>query len=474
MVKRLRRLLWAGGTVAGLVALAVPGAASAIPSSEEPARTSANQTDRCAGMKRIEVPGPDLCTRGPDTFPGVRMNEPAKALPDSVARAQVAANPIVCEGDGVAGKRVEVLYAREQSQASRLEHFLPSFRAWSHEIDAAYNDSAAQTGGSRHIRFVTEPTDNGCQITVGEAVLPDGALETWDSMIPALQDLGYDSPERKYLVFADAQNVCGVGTLYGDDSPGLDNPNNTNTGYARVDAAANCWGFNAAAHELGHNFGAVQESAPNYNGHCSDEWDLMCYGDDTTVVCQEKDQDRLMDCNHDDYFHTNPPADNYLATHWNTADSDWLIKSDTPDPRPGPKHGQKYVITNAATGNAIDVVDSSNDNLAYLSHRSPGGTNSRQWRFLYETGWQLQNAKSEKCADSDHSGTEPGTQVVQYTCNAQDGMRWTLYPLGDGTYALLNTLSGLAATTAGAYPNPLEQQPFTGEPTQIWEIEQIQ
>ncbi|HEY6738684.1 MAG TPA: RICIN domain-containing protein, partial [Actinopolymorphaceae bacterium] len=343
-----------------------------------------------------------------------------------------------------------------------------------HEIDAAYNDSAAQTGGTRHIRWVTEEAGDGCRIRVEEAVLPDGALESWDTMIPALQEQGYSSPDRKYLVYADAQAVCGVGTLYPDDRPGPDNPNNTNTGYARVDATANCWGFNAAGHELGHTFGAVQSSAPNYNGHCGDEWDLMCYGDDTTVVCEEKDQDRLLDCDHDDYFHTDPPEGSYLATHWNIADSDWLIKGDTPDTRPGPRHGQKYVFTNAATGAAIDVVDGATGNLAYLSHREPSGETSQQWEFRYETGWLLRNVNSEKCADSDHSGTAPGTKILQYTCNAQDGMRWMPYPLGDGTYGLLNTLSGLAATTAGDYPTPLEQQPFTGDPTQVWRLEPVE
>lgn len=453
---------------AGLAGLFVLGTLTVI----APASTAAPPPkDLCAGMQRIALPGPDMCTRGPDTFPGMHPAKANKPMPADVARAQVLANPIVCEGDGVAGKRVEVMYAREQGQASRYAKFLPTLRAWSHEIDAAVNDSAAQTGASRHVRWVTEPAAGGCQVKVIEVVLPVGALESWEAMIPALQNAGFNRGDRKYAVYADAEKVCGVATLWGDDRPGLDNANNVNNGYARVDYG--CWGFNAMGHELGHNFGAVQSSAPNYNGHCKDEWDLMCYGSDTTVVCTNKDQDRLFDCNHDDYFHTDPPAGSYLATHWNTARSDWLIQSATPDPREGPRHGQAYTLTNVGTGNAIDVVNSSPDNLAYVSHRAPSGATSQRWRFVYETGWLLQNVNSGKCADSAFSGTEPGTQILQYNCNGQQGMRWNLYPLADGSYGVLNTLTGHAVTDSGGYPEPLRQQPFDENAvpdTQKWRL----
>ncbi|MFC0626781.1 RICIN domain-containing protein [Kribbella deserti] len=463
------------GVLAAIALLALPATAvlpatAGIPREVDPRPKS--ETELCAGMQRLVTPGTDLCTRGPDAIPGSALDEPAEPLPASVAKATIAANPIVCEGDGQTGKRVQVMYAREQAQASRLQHFLPSFRAWSHEIDAAFNDSAAQTGASRHVRFVTEAVTGGCQVRVIEVVVPNGALASWDTMIPALQNLGYRSNDRKYLVFADAQKVCGVGTLYGDDRPGQDNANNVNTGYARVDASASCWGFNAAAHELGHALGAVQSSAPNYNGHCKDEYDLMCYGE-TSVVCADKDNDRLLDCNKDDYFNTNPPAGSYLATHWNLANSAWLIKNAVPDARPGPRHGQVYEFVNTATGEAMDVVNGSPDNLAYLSHRARTGATNQQWRFLYDTGWLLQNVNSGKCADSAFSGTAPGTKILQYNCNGQDGMRWTLHPLGGDVYGVLNTLTGLAITDAGAHPEPLQQHPFTGATSQRWQLRLI-
>ncbi|WP_344154686.1 RICIN domain-containing protein [Kribbella yunnanensis] len=469
----MRSVLSQLGVLAATVALAISTPMLTPAQAAPPSPKPKTEAELCAGMQRLELAGIDQCTRGPEVLPNADLSEKAKPLPKAVADATMAANAIVCDGNGVAGKRVQVLYARESQQASRLQLFLPSFRAWSHEIDAAYNDSAFQTGASRHIRYVTDAVSGGCQVNVREAVVPTGGLETWNSMVTALQNLGYKDSTRKYLVYADAQKVCGVGTLYGDDRPGLDNANNNNTGYARVDASANCWGFNAAAHELGHNLGAVQSSAPNYNGHCNDEYDLMCYGSDTRVVCADKDNDRLLDCNKDDYFNTNPPAGSYLATHWNLANSDWLIKSATPDPRPGPRHGQIYEFVSPSSGEAIDVVDGSTANLANLSHRPRSGATSQQWRFQYETGWQLQNVNSGKCADSAFSGTTPGTKVLQYSCNGQDGMRWTLHPLGGDVYGIINTLSGLAMTDAGAHPAALEQQPFTGAATQQFKLRPV-
>jgi hypothetical protein len=93
-----------------------------------------------------------------------------------------------------------------------------------------------------------------------------------------------------------------------------------------------CWNGSTAAHELMHNLGGVQRSAPNTSGagHCVDEYDVMCYSDapnyPTMVIrCPQTSHNARFDCNHDDYYHTNPGSGTYLDTQWNAANSRYLL-----------------------------------------------------------------------------------------------------------------------------------------------------
>src|SRR5439155_15119837 len=96
-----------------------------------------------------------------------------------------------------------------------------------------------------------------------------------------------------------------------------------------------CWGLasrggSVEAHELLHTLGGVEPTAPHATqfGHCTDESDRMCYDDGSlgyvaSASCAPANE-ALLDCNHDDYFNPSPPASSYLATHWDTARSDFL------------------------------------------------------------------------------------------------------------------------------------------------------
>jgi hypothetical protein len=145
--------------------------------------------------------------------------------------------------------------------------------------------------------------------------------------------MGYNSPDRKYILFVDANIYCGIATAINDSSASVGNRNNLQAGFARIDSG--CWSGVNAAHELVHLLGGVQQDAPNATSswHCTDEFDLMCYSDAPNYprlrhLCPLQWQD-LLDCNHDDYFHTDPHPGSYLATHWNVANSAFLLTGES-------------------------------------------------------------------------------------------------------------------------------------------------
>jgi hypothetical protein len=276
------------------------------------------------------------------------VEAPTAVVPDATPDAAaftVGVAGIACDGDGQAGKRVQALYVYEAGTVSRYAQFLASFRTWAAGVDAIYHASARETGGSRHVRYVTTPS---CEVDVPEVELPAVSLSTFATTITALGSLGFNKTDRKYMIFAEARVYCGIGTINRDERTGANNGSNSGPSYGRTDSG--CWSAGVVAHELAHNLGAVNDSAPNSSkaGHCVDEYDVMCNRDSsgkaTNVVCTDRAHDRRMDCNHDDYFHTNPSPGSYLATHWNVAESEFLINSGdaesrrpTPTPSPSPR-----------------------------------------------------------------------------------------------------------------------------------------
>lgn len=161
----------------------------------------------------------------------------------------------------------------------------------------------------------------------GRVAIHDVQVDTpvWEtsftSIVNDLQDQGFDEPDEKYLVFFDQRftDWAGIATMTHDDSPGASNLNNQGPDYSVISPWADP---DTVVHELGHNMGAVQTSAPHYylnsgGDHCWDEIDIMCYGDETEVLCP---RDEHFDCGHDDFFHPDPPEGNYLADHWNIGD----------------------------------------------------------------------------------------------------------------------------------------------------------
>jgi len=246
----------------------------------------------------------------------------------------MGAHDVGCAGDGRTGNRIQVLYLHEFGTPSRYTDYVGSIRTWAAGVDEIYDESAAETGGSRHIRYVTTPQ---CRVDVAEVQMPEGALDSFTRTIAALQTLGYNRADRKYLIFSDANVYCGIGTYIADSRAGQGNRNNGGPSYGRIDTG--CWSSVVAAQETTHMLGALLQDSPNSTGagSCTDDHDLLCRPDRSGIairtVCPKKQETRL-DCGHDDYFNTNPKPGSYLAGNWNIAQSDFLLRGDGGDDVP--------------------------------------------------------------------------------------------------------------------------------------------
>ena len=306
---------------------------------------------QCGGGPGLPPAGsaPALCVHADRAPPGVDVHQPvttaelldregatgaaaaaAGAGPVAVAVAS-SSSTVPCYGDGTSGDRVQALYVVTTDRPNRFATLAPVIREWAAGVDDVINRSAGMSGGVRHVRFVTtRSADGSCQPTVRSVTLPAGSLNSFDATINAMSAAGYTSPARKYLIWSDANVLCGIATLYDDSSAGQGNYNNGFAAqYARIDNG--CWGFaqSVEAHELTHTLGGVQPDSPHHTpyGHCFDESDRMCYDDGSGIgmrqVCPAS-HEALLDCNFDDYFAIAPHAGSYLATHWNTARSAFL------------------------------------------------------------------------------------------------------------------------------------------------------
>jgi hypothetical protein len=285
------------------------------------------RTGPCVGAYKLG--NTNRCSHGPDA-PEAGVDVKIDILP--VRFLPVAPLPkIQCEGDGISGKRVQVVYARSSDKPDRYATYVNSIRQWAAEADEIYRDSAAETGGERHIRFVHNAS---CVATVANVVMNATGDDNFTNTQAQLAAAGFNLATRKYMVFVDANVYCGIGNIKNDDSPGAANLNNGGPSYGRTDAG--CWGGTTPAHELMHNIGGVQLSAPHTSGgwHCTDEWDLECYSDSPfyppmSYLCPDPAHNRLFDCNHDDYYKAGPTV-GYLATHWNSANSQYLVATKQP------------------------------------------------------------------------------------------------------------------------------------------------
>ena len=295
-----------------------PGAAGELtPAVERVLGNDASEANE--GLFRIELnDGAVLRTHGPDLEPDETElpNAIEAAGPSDRFLAGGAERAPVCASDYA----MQVLYARSPSSADNHAASTASIQSVVRRSNFVLNEDAiASGGGGADYKVVC---DGQGAVDVESFTTPG---TTFSGVVNAAKAAGFGDVRRNYAIFLDEPapgGYCGVGSLYLADSPGLTNPHNTNGGYAVI--YKSCWQGTTFMHEVGHNRGAVQASAPTSTGsgsHCNDGRDVMCYAPDggdrnqsMTYPCSSLTR---FDCNFDTYFDAAPEPGEYLATHWN-------------------------------------------------------------------------------------------------------------------------------------------------------------
>lgn len=259
---------------------------------------------------------------------------------------------------GIDGTRphFKLVYAYAADQPDRSA-------AWSNDIQATVAHIqrylSAQSGGGKGLRFDMGTPCGPQYVDVQVVPLASRRSAYIDNFRAVTDEVWYrtlpSAGPRNLIVFADG--LSGQRYRYGEgeflpgaDQPGAANPHNRgnlmSVMWGRQGEAAptagDPWWTEGYLHEMTHNLGAVQWSAPHSTmprgqtsgpyGHCWDGFDVMCYRDgpapaqEMTYPCPRISGvlTQTYDCGGDDYFNPAPAEDNYLATAWNVYDSAFL------------------------------------------------------------------------------------------------------------------------------------------------------
>ena len=286
--------------------------------------------------------------------------------------------------------QVKVVYAHPSGTASQ---FASRANAIQSDVSVIRERLDDDSGDTRTVRFDLGPVGPGCTAShadIETVALPKTAAqyEAGDTFALLRADLDTATTEQlgarvnyvAYIEDVDVSGVAGQADVPLDDSPGRLNSSNQGHVFAVI--------FNPFAmtaeerratflHEMSHNLGAVQDSAPNSSGasHCEDEEDIMCYDDEgpgtPSLVCDIAGAPadpfaELFDCGGNDYWNPAPADGSYLASHWNTFDSDFLCASAACDSAQSPpsvslaasgKQLRGEVITFGASAPAGSIFD---------------------------------------------------------------------------------------------------------------------
>jgi hypothetical protein len=330
-----------------LLALAILLASAAPAAAHDGAEGMLTHRDTREELALVDIKATAAAADAPGALPYAWCGD-ERTSDDTAHAAQPADSP-----------RFKLVYAHPADRADR-------FAAWRDAIQAnvalVQRFLAAQSGGGKALRF-DMGTGCGPQYVDVQVVHLTGPrslyVDNFSSLVNEVETrLGPASAPRDVVVFADTLN--GVGYDYGlgenvlgsyGERPGADNVHNRG-GFASVlftrdaqsapGAGARGWWPEGMLHEITHNLGGVQWSAPHSTqpvggndpryGHCWQGADVMCYLEDSGAAhAMRNDCPRIggaipqvYDCGRDDYFNPAPAPGSYLTTHWNVYRNDFL------------------------------------------------------------------------------------------------------------------------------------------------------
>ena len=255
--------------------------------------------------------------------------------------------------------RFKLIYAHPADRPDRFAAWRDALQA---DVALIQRFLASQSGGAKALRF-DMGTRCGPEYVDLQVVHLSGPRSQYvDNFSAIVQEveprLGSSAGPRNVVVMADTLNGGSYDYGLGENVLGSsgDRHGSTNLhnggGFASVlfsrdgqpapGTDPHGWWPEGMLHEITHNLGAVQWSAPHSTqpagsafsryGHCWQGYDVMCYTEDSGAShAMRYDCPRVggaipqvYDCGRDDYFSPAPPAGSYLATHWNVYDSSFM------------------------------------------------------------------------------------------------------------------------------------------------------
>ena len=241
-------------------------------------RTVRGDSSSCALAGRRVGAAPTAPTRHPGRRhpPTLRLRQVADRLPaarrrDHRPEAPPRPAPATsgASATGAAAPRFQAIYARASDHSDQYGTIVPCIRKWAAEADAVFMASAAPSGAH-------PPHPVGARRRLPADRRPRGALtqrrRRSATTIAELTALGYNDPSRKYVVWMDANEMCGDLLLLRRRPARRRELQQrqplvaTGRPWSRIDNG--CWGLGSdgesiEAHEMMHALGSVMPTSPH-------------------------------------------------------------------------------------------------------------------------------------------------------------------------------------------------------------------